>query len=184
VQLTFKPRCGSNRFIHRINRELQRHYRNYKKYPRITMWSNSDGGLTLYLGARSSAVYFRCYNKEVESAHVEFEGCVRMEIEFKDCAVAPLMSFLFANLPTREFACKVVTSFAAEHGISSFPVTVNPPSYYEGQPSVTDELKSLTWLSSQVKPSVLELVRRGRLQDVINNLGLKDCVVVCPTTQH
>lgn len=184
VQITFAPACGPNRFIHNVHRELKRHYKSWKKHPRITMWSTSDGGLTLYLGARSSAVYFRCYNKEIESADVEFTGCVRAEIEFKDCAVTPLMSFLFANLPTREFACKVVSSFAGEHGISSFPVTVNPPSFYEGHPSATDELKSLKWLATQVKPSVLELVRRGRIVDVLDNLGLSDYVLVCPNTKH
>jgi len=184
VQVTFRPSITPNAFIKRIHRQLKQHYAGHKTHPKITTWSSSDGGLTVYLGARSSALYFRCYNKEAESGDVEYEGCVRMEIEFKDCAIKPLIGFLFANLPTRDFAGKVVSSFAIEHGISGFPEVHPPPSFYEGQRLVTDEDKSLTWLSTQVQPTVINLIRRGRLADTIKALGLEIMFPDGLHTQH
>jgi len=180
VQMTIRPSCGPNPFIHKIHRQLKRHFATWKKHPQITVWSNSDGGLTLYLGKRQSAVMLRCYNKEAESGDLEFAGCVRLELELKDCAVKPAFAFLFSHLPIRNAANELVSAFMKERGCLSFRSIANPPSLYEGQSPVTDELRALEWLKTQVKPSVLNLISRGQLGSVLSNLGLSEFVIARP----
>lgn len=176
VQTTFRPSCGPNPFIHRVHKQLRRHFQTWERKPKLTTWSSNDGGLTLYLGARASDVYFRCYNKEVESADEDYAGCVRMELELKNGAVKPAIDFLFATLPPRRFALELIGSFARERGIVGLISTEIPPPLNGGRSAGTDELKSLTWLSTQVRPSVINLIQRRRLRDVLNALGLSEFV--------
>ena len=177
VQITFRPSIGVNPYIHRVKRQLNRHFRNFKRRPLLRTITASDGGLTLYLGARQSAVFFRCYNKEVESGEADYEGCCRMELELKDCAVQPAMEFLFRELPSSKFACGLIGSFAKERGISGLMFAENPPSLYEGQSAATDVMKACKWLKTQVQPTVLNLIQHGELESVLTNLGLSEFVM-------
>jgi DNA relaxase NicK len=147
--------------------------------PKITLWTDNRAGATMYLGCRQSDLYFRAYNKEAESADEAYKGCVRLELEIKGRLAKRSIIYALGQPTVQAGVLSQLSQYLSNRGISTnFPMTV-PCSFYEQSTIATDELRSLAWLADSVKPTVARLLERGRLTQVLDNLGLSEFVPKC-----
>jgi hypothetical protein len=147
--------------------------------PKITLWSDNHDGCTMYLGCRQSDLYFRAYNKEAESRLEAYRGCVRLELEIKGRMAKRSIIYALAQPTVQAGILSQLSQYLSNRGISTnFPMTV-PCSFYEQSTIATDEVKSLTWLSDGVQPTVARLCERGRMVQVLEHLGLSELIPKC-----
>lgn len=172
IQITCQMSDGPTANILRLSEDVHRYYCGRRDGPKLTLWTDNNDGATLYVGTRSSDWFFRAYNKESESALVEYERCVRLELEVKHRASVPLINWLISGDCVQERIKGRIVDYLSLHGIlSSF---ADCPSRFvnESQPSATDCSKSLSWLRSQVRPTVQKLIDLNMEKAVRDALGL------------
>jgi DNA relaxase NicK len=133
-----------------------------------------DGGYTLYIGKRSSRVYARLYNKEVESDDAYYEGAWRYECELHNATATETAQELHYSLfPLEEAICSAVWSYW--HGKGVRPVFDTFPTGMEivlPRREETTIERSIRWLETQVRPTVAKLVALGYTSSVLDALGL------------
>jgi len=147
-------------------------FMNKENGPRITWWSSSDGGATLYLGARQSSFYFRAYNKAVQSGLDEWSNCLRVELEVKNKLCESAIAYMLIQETVQAGVLYLLQQYMSNRGILTNFVDANPRSLYERPTIVTDRLNSLEWLRSAVKPTVQRLLDAGLVQEVLDSLGV------------
>lgn len=115
----------------------------------------------------------RIYDKEMESGQPEYEGTWRIEIEFKEELANELFHRIRRERDMDSAACGLVVAHSARRGLhlphssdDRWDVAAFP---HDG---VTDNLRSLEWLRSQVSPTIRRLLREGLRDDIIRALGL------------
>lgn len=140
--------------------------------PKITMWSDNDGGATLYLGKRTSGLYFRAYNKHAQSGDDFFQNCVRVELEIKGDLTQSAIDNLLADSTVQAQLLGQLGNYMENHGLWTKSLLANPRSYYERRIPAKDSTQSLEWLARQVKPTVAKLLELGLLNEVLDSLGL------------
>lgn len=140
----------------------------------ITHYEGDDGGFTLYLGKRSSKVYARLYNKEVESKDAYYEGAWRYECEMHNHTATETATELYYSLfPLEDGICSAVWRYFRAKGVK--PVFDCFPSGIEivlPRREETTIERSIRWLETQVKPTVAKLVALGYTNDVLAAIGL------------
>lgn len=145
-----------------------------KNPSRITHYESDDGGFTLYIGKRSSRVYARLYNKEVESDDAYYEGAWRYELELHNQTATETATELFYSLfPTEEAICSSVWAYYRAKGVN--PVFPTFPTGFEvvlPRREETTYERSLRWLAQQVAPTVARLTEAGYTSSVLAALGL------------
>jgi len=140
--------------------------------PKPSMWIGSEGGITAYLGDRTSSYFGRIYDKEVESGDVAYTGCWRYEVECKSAVAAEVARMAYATPDLVAFAAGYVWGWWDERGVE--PIFTVETSYREAtatRHSQADE-NTLGWLRQAVRPSVERLIGRGRILETYDALGL------------
>jgi DNA relaxase NicK len=181
LQATLKLPISPYLAVFDIHGGVRRFYNKTENGPKVTIWCDNRQGATMYLGCRQSDLYFRVYNKEAESNLEAYKGCIRLELEIKGRMAKRSIIYALGRPTVQAGILSQLAQYLSNRGISTnFPMTV-PCSFYEHSTIATDELKSLTWLSDGVKPTVERLVERGRLVAVLEHLGLSELIPKCQT---
>lgn len=167
------------------DKRVKRHWQQARRFERrapqrgtVTLITGARTGNTLYLGKRSSLQYGRAYDKGAESKRPEYANCVRYEVEMKGEIAARCAADLYAGFGLENAYIPIVSGFFSSRGIS-FPLE-GPGKSYKTCRILPTELGRLRWLQNQVQPTVRHLVACGRLQIVLDCLGLSDKVVIRP----
>lgn len=148
---------------------------NTDKRRKYSLFHNSDGGETFYVGSRQSVQYGRVYDKGVQSGREDPGWLFRAEVELKK----PVAGLIAKQLSEREpkqrkkaiqgtvlewFRSRSVSLPQALDNDDLLDLTVTK--------TITTNSKKMAWLSSQVRPSVVQLVEAGLGKEVMNTLLL------------
>jgi len=132
-------------------------------------------GDTLYVGDRTSELFVRCYDKQLESANdPHYKGAIRYEVECKEGTAIKAAERLTSGGYCAARAMEVCSGLLDRRGICAlglgrvrsepFPPSALPISSLES---------SLSWLNEQVRPTVARLMREGYELEVLRALGLE-----------
>lgn len=140
----------------------------------ITHYESDDGGFTLYIGKRSSRVYARLYNKEVESGDLYYEGAWRYECELHNAtATETAVELHYSLFPLEESICSAVWSYWNGKGVKPhFDTFASGMEIVLPRRDETTVERSLRWLDAQVRPTVARLIEAGYTSSVLAALGL------------
>lgn len=175
LQITVDAGPKVTQTILNLRKRVSRHYSKRHDGPTVTVWSNSEGGCTVYLGKRASALYFRCYDKGAESGLKELAGHMRLELEVKNRLTQPTIAQLLRAETVHSGIAGIIGGYLRSRGVST-----NLPymdcRWYKRPPLTTDCLKSLLWLETSVRPTVQRLISFGLIAEVRESLNLPEFV--------
>lgn len=179
LQGTFRLESDPAFAIVRHYKELKRHTKRRAKGPAVSMLVGHDGSRTVYSGRRASDAFGRIYDKARESKQDQWAKCIRYELELKGrraSAVSHRIATGKTALPDIAFGA---LRFFRERGCALAPLLKSmqqPTNVFDLGVSIrmTDIERSLTWLRTQVRPTVIALNHRGLLQSVVDSLSLQD----------
>jgi DNA relaxase NicK len=143
-------------------------------------------GDTLYIGARTSHIFARIYDKGRESKDEAYRWSWRYEVEIKNRIADKAFRELNLRKWTPDSIAATVSSYFQSKGHTPpYNSLASPPvALYEAvSRSSSDEL--LIWLQRQVGPSVRRLLRESRASDILAALGIAGNIVLTadsPTT--
>lgn len=149
------------------------------KLPRYTIIFNTDGGTTLYVGARSSAQMGRVYDKGLEAKIADPGKIWRYEVEYKHPCSGQILDRLLAHVHNPGIAEQMrATVFNWFSSRQVKPIFLNEGQAWlvDTETKVTSDDIKLNWITTQVRPSVAGLVDRGRAEEVIQALGLENYI--------
>lgn len=129
-------------------------------------------GDTVSVGARSSEVYIRVYDKSREQMSDTSEGLVRYEVELKGARALQAVQLLVAGKDYNRTVFEVVDYWMHQKLVPTpwgYEVSYLWPEV--GRPE-TDAERKLRWLESHVRSSVTYLCLKGHRQLVLEALGL------------
>lgn len=141
---------------------------------KISTWSDSDGGYTLYIGARSSNHFCRLYNKAAASEDEAYERCWRFEVELHNESATKAAQYIYNGAKSQpRAAASTVWQYYRERGIE-------PPYTRESEDNAvlpvatptTDLERKLRWLNGQVAPTVRLLLEHCPRDIVLTALGI------------
>lgn len=140
-----------------------------------SLFRNSSGGATLYIGSRQSDQFGRLYDKGVQSKTNVPGKHWRAEVEYKKPRSGNINRSLYeVSRDDRENKiCDTVAEWFADRNAELFPSrgTFNTLHYsVEARQTTAD--RKLAWLRTQVAPSVRQLVEAGYGREVLDNLLL------------
>lgn len=126
----------------------------------VTRVRDSKGGNTLYLGSRTSDVYYRVYDKGVESGTYEPGRLIRFEIELKrDLAKTAMLNVLRSKSEKDEILSIIAGLFGRQSvNISSSYVQLLEVACVD---SSSDVQQRLRYLAKSVRPLVQKLISAG-----------------------
>ena len=158
---------------HKLDTDTYRKSLQHKPY-RVRLIDGVGDGDTLYIGSRESALFLRIYDKEREkNSTPEYKGAMRYEAEFKEefaqqaYTRATYGGYSVAN------CSQVLGGILARRGIDAVSAGCLQSSYFpDTKVSGSDVERSLKWLSSQVKPTLQNLLRMGYEKEALEALGL------------
>jgi DNA relaxase NicK len=136
--------------------------------------ADDEDGYTLYIGSRSSASFMRLYNKGAEAKDAYYTGSWRYEVETHNVvATAAAIELAMGNVSIELSIIATVATYCRERGLFVPWHASKELSVLRPLPSLeTDDLRSLRWLATQVKPTVQRLLRAGYTSDIAQALGL------------
>lgn len=142
-----------------------------------SLFINNRGGSTLYVGSRHSMQYGRLYDKGVESGCGDPGEYWRFEVEYKK----PIANGIIAELAKID-ADDRATAIKDTVGAWYQKRRVDLPDVFDSsnaidimvQQRITTADKKLTWLRTQVQPTVRMLVEAGYGKDVMHSLMLDE----------
>jgi hypothetical protein len=131
----------------------------------------SDGGSTVYIGSRQSEFFGRVYDKGIEQQTHRRGEWWRWELEVKGSS-AKVLSHQLSSVDVESVAigCIVARWFRERCGVSFTFSDAIALCKWEPEPTTVDQ--KLLWLSRQVRPTVIELLRRGERERIWAALDL------------
>lgn len=151
----------------RHNKGLPEHRRR-----RIHLYAGSDGADTVYLGAPSSDMRGRVYNKAKQSGDATYDRAWRYEVVYRNAYAYSVFGRIIteAASPTK-FILSSVLDWYHQRGITVLDV-VNDGSGGIEPPKTprTDVERKLRWVRNQVVPTIRKLAELGyaeQLMDII-----------------
>ena len=168
VDASFDP--PAPRLARQLYRKIGPHKTSGRKTKR-TIWASSDGGETLYIGARSSENFGRLYDKGIEQK-VAQKGCWwRWEVELKgETARTVVDGMVRHRVGGAEIARGVSAWFGRRVGAAPAPADDSVVHNVCSEPTTAD--RQLQWLTSSVRPTVQRLLESQPLERVLFALGL------------
>jgi|SRR5215813_878234 len=142
---------------------------------------NSDGGSTLYVGARQSARYGRVYDKGVEESTHPAGSVFRFEVEIKDVMADQATRILAQSSDQQRTMLSMIGSFFQERGV------VIPWRMPEGEERLKlpftpqNDVGSVKWLQGPVAATVARLVGSIGTEATLRALFARACD---ETTDH
>jgi hypothetical protein len=152
--------------------------------PALSYFHSSDGSATLYLGKRSSEMFGRVYNKELESGMDHYKGCLRAEVEAKGNRALQLSSLLHSASRPELTTADIVAGYFRSRGLPlrylekalhasmlsglEHAVLILPPPPQR----TSDHHRALTFARRQFRKMAQELVRSELGPELLDALGL------------
>lgn len=138
--------------------------------PSIELRDSNSGAKMLTIGSRESELYGRVYDKGKESKDANWDGYVRWEVEVKGKQAADLHRWLLDDYTRVHTVLPIVANFFKARGLPIdwdgwADATLPPPPAR----TKTDESR-IAWLSTQVGPTIRELVKKGKALEVAQAL--------------
>ncbi len=129
-------------------------------------------GNTLYLNERVSQAYGRAYDKHRESKNDFYKNCIRYELECKGNLAPAVARHLRSQPNAADTATRYVLGWMSGHGLRCKRTNVGALDMVRCERKRSTDEQRLTWLSTQVRPSIEKLARNGKLHLAIDALGL------------
>jgi len=163
IELIKEGRYQYARAIHH-NKSLPPH-----RQRKIHLYAGSDGADTVYIGAPSSDMRGRLYNKDKQSNELPYERSWRYEVVYRDKHADSVFRQLIAISGTAtEFILQEVVRWYAERGIVVLDVrndggnTTSVP-----KSPATDVARKLRWIKNQVVPTIRKLAELGYAEELM-----------------
>lgn len=147
--------------------------------PVLKVITEEPGGVTIYLGKRQSDRFGRIYDKGAESGREQYRDCLRFEVQWQNKLARQVGQELvqhenkFANnrskLRHSEAVRGYVFPYFTQRGVPADFATTRQSLVTSARP-VTNVQQQLSWLNSQVAPTVASLISRGMAYDVAESL--------------
>jgi DNA relaxase NicK len=132
---------------------------------------DTNGGQTLYFGARSSERFGRIYDKGRESRSCAAGLWWRWECEFKQRVSAMLSRGLVSSADPTSYIRGLVTDFYYKRcGLRLTKISC--PVIYNEPPDRSVGEKQLHWLACGVRPTLAKLIDHYGRERVLTALGL------------
>ena len=157
------------------------------KRRKLTFIRNNWGGQTVYIGSRFSDQYGRLYDKGRESSQGQQEGTPegkiwRYEVEFKGKRAKRIGDQLLASIEQNDNIAGQIGATVDKWFLSRDVEPINNPYvdlpyFTEVSATVSDDDKTIAWISSSVSPSVQRLIDKGKKDAVLDALGLGDLTI-------
>lgn len=184
LQLTYKMESAASIEIQRILKAIRSFRSKHKGGPTLGVRLEEPGGMTIYLGKRTSDRFGRIYDKGAESGLDHYKDCIRLEVQFNNQLAWSTVLTLVAwqnKFPANKSNSRLIEEvrghvipYFSERGLPQ-EFTSTRQSLLRSARSKTNVQSQLEWLRQGVSPSIKKLVMRGFAQDVVNSLF--DCDV-------
>lgn len=137
---------------------------------------DDSGGYTLYIGSRTSESFMRLYNKDKESKDEYYRTAWRYEVELHNAAATAAAISLQSQKSTLEASITAtVSAYCRERGLLvNWPIDQRLNVIRPIPKDEADDVRSIAWLTSQVRPTVQRLIRAGMQVDVLVALGIAE----------
>jgi len=146
-----------------------------RQFPKLTLWENTLGGSTLYVGSRQSQQYGRLYDKGNESGTDDNNIWWRAEVEYKKPLADEVGKALYATGSADRYQ-KIVQTVSDWYEARGIPLPIAPsgvdPLLFSVIKRVSTTEKKLTWLRTQVSPTVVQLIELGLAREVYSALSI------------
>lgn len=154
----------------------------YAEHPQRSLPSlvqDAAGGSTLYLGHRTSNLFFRCYNKGAEAMSkgtaeeaLRYAHCWRYEIECKGERALAYSKAVYETDSRSDYIRDTVHRLFTDHGVT--PLYDAGSSYYlvPGFRRRSDNDRRLAWFRRAVQPAVKKLIESGHFAEALDALGI------------
>lgn len=141
-----------------------------------TLMEDLRGGATCYVGTRASEQFARIYNKDAESGDKAYERVWRYEVQLKNKYATKLAEQIASKTyPAVNHALVFVKQWLSHRGVRTpwqADAELLPLPKVDG-PNTQIEAK-LTWLRTQVRPSLRVLLKYGLRDAILEALGLDE----------
>jgi DNA relaxase NicK len=175
LQLTIRLVSPNTNFFATQRERALKHRRGRGRRANVTLISSSMDGDSLYLGKRSSSLYARVYDKGKEQKTERAGVLVRQEVEAKAEAVKPLVEQLNQSASVESECARLVASYMESFAIQTIRGGANFLWGARGRATRPDA--GLHWLRSSCAPTVKRLADCGRLDEVLDALGISELVI-------
>jgi hypothetical protein len=175
LQITFRPAGrGNNPHVAKtVLRESNRRRsaKGSQNYSHVRLIDGNGRGDTATIGSRSVGKFARIYDKFAESKDPRYVNCWRMEIEYKGVYADKVRDILIES-STRD--ATIIGLLTAQLDAWEVPTFIDPadPIILRGPIGpVTDDERSLAWLRSQVRPTIIRLRDNGldaEVDEIVN----------------
>ena len=173
LQLTFNIGFEPHQLIWELFKQAAAHSAKLKRGPKCEVILGADGGATLYCGKRTSNVFGRVYARGPKTKLPEDEHNLRYEVQFNKRLAGLVARRLRAAKDQGDFCDAQVSKFFRSRGLSlEVETRFIPNNCLSRQRSDCD--KRLQWLQKAVKPSCTMLRERGKLEELLDALGLRE----------
>lgn len=163
TELPKEGRYQYARAIHH-NKGLLEHRRR-----KIHLYAGSDGSDTVYLGAPSSDVRGRIYNKAKQSGEDAYKRSWRYEIMFRDQYAGNVFrSVLSYGDAVTSGICQETLAWYRERGVIVLGVEFGGQNSVKvAKPARTDAARKLAWIKAQVVPTIRKLAEMGYAEELM-----------------
>jgi len=142
---------------------------------RVTLILNNHRGSTVYYGSRTSSQYGRIYDKYRHSKmNLEFDRCIRFEVEYKKPVSGYMAKELVRDLPDERGMASIVLSWFQHRGFATPEVGTTP--YNEPQIGRKESSieRKLRWLAQSIRPTYQQLRMAGFQSEADEALGVTE----------
>jgi len=159
---------------------IKDHYNNIPKKHlearNYTFIQSSDEGYTLYVGSRNSYNFGRIYDKGVQSGDYKAGNQFRYEVENKKPYSDVIARDIAYKVVKGEHEPSLINSYVYQWFTTRVVTPIFPPDYHYARPdlgvSVTTKEAKLSWLRTQVRPTVARLIEMGLGEETMKALDL------------
>jgi hypothetical protein len=148
----------------------------------VTLIQSTTSGDSLYLGKRQSEVMARIYDKGLESKTAPRGMLFRQEIEYKADRARDVVTHLRSVTDADTETAMLVSSYMRASGLQTLNRGELRTMTARGM--VGSNLPKLGYLKRCVAPSVRRLIDAGRLNEVLDALGLLEYVSPLADARH
>jgi DNA relaxase NicK len=143
-----------------------------------TFYENSDGGQTVYIGAPSSEVRMRIYDKYAEQRYNdEFTNVWRCELQLRGEKARAVWSAYHSATHRAGFLADIVAGQCEREDIlADYIIGGRPIDLPSREPNNKRVHERLQWLEKQVAPTVHELCKMGYAEEIERIFRLRDWI--------
>lgn len=126
--------------------------------PQVTLIEKRHRAQTVYIGSRSSDIFFRIYDKFEESGKEEYRGSVRFELELKGRMAKQCWRAVVDHRVNLRQLLEMVIAMLAERGVTVPDDSLDNQDIIHLRPVPSSLQNTVGWLGRQVAPTVAKLV--------------------------